>query len=188
MSSPACLRPAALPDVGAIAEFQTACWREAYRGLVPNEYLDRVSVGDRQERWRDRLTSGARRIALAEVAGREGDELVGVVSWAPPALAPAAAPTRGPDPTAGEPAPTLELMSLYVAAHHSGTGIAATLLGHALGARPARLWVFEDNPRALAFYAKHGFAPDGHRQVDPDTGVWERRLARRAQAPVSPAG
>ncbi len=59
-----------------------------------------------------------------------------------------------------------------------GTGVAAALLTHALGEAPVYLWVFEANARALVFYAKWGFTYDGHRKVDPDTGVWERRLVR----------
>jgi hypothetical protein len=53
------LRAAAAPDVPAIAEFQTACWREAYQGVVPQAYLDRITVADREARWRARLVSGA---------------------------------------------------------------------------------------------------------------------------------
>ena len=153
------LRSAALTDVRAIAEFQTMCWREAYRGLVPQAYLDGVTARDREGRWRARLAAGARQIALGEVGG----VLVGVVSW-------------GSSDTTD--APALELASLYVSAAYRGTGVAAALLAHAIGSAPAHLWVFEQNPRAQAFYAKHGFVCDGHRKVDPDTGLWERRLTR----------
>jgi hypothetical protein len=33
-------------DVTAIADFQTTCWREAYRGVVSQAYLDRVDVAE----------------------------------------------------------------------------------------------------------------------------------------------
>ena len=154
------LRPGSLSDVASIAAFQTECWQEAYRDLVPREYLDRVSVEDREVRWHDRLVSGTRRIALAE----SGNAVVGVVSWG----------------ESNEPcAPALELMSLYVGAGHRGSGVAAALIDLAIGEAPAHLWVFEKNPRAEAFYAKHRFHFDGHRKVDPDTGLWERRFVRR---------
>jgi GNAT superfamily N-acetyltransferase len=74
----------------------------------------------------------------------------------------------------------LELKSLYVDAVRYGSGIAAALRDLALGAADAQLWCFEDNPRARGFYAKHGFHPDGARTLDPDTGVQEVRLVRRA--------
>jgi len=146
-------------DVPAIAEFQTTCWREAYRGVVPQEYLDRVGVEDRELRWGERLASGCRRIALAEI----GSDIVGVVSWG---LADV------------DDAPALELMSLYVAADQRGTGLAVTLTHRAVAGSPAHLWVFDDNPRAKRFYGKRGFRFDGHRRLDPDTGLSEQRYVR----------
>ena len=155
----AAVRRPVLNDVHAIAVFQTACWNEAYAGLVPQEYLDRIGVGDRERRWRDRLVSGDRRVALAEVEGR----VVGVVSWGESGTG------RGP---------TLELKSLYVAAAHRSSGTAAHLLVHAVGEHPAHLWVFRDDLRAQAFYRKHGFLRDGCVTIDPDTGLPEVRMSR----------
>jgi GNAT superfamily N-acetyltransferase len=145
--------------VGAIARFQTVCWRETYRGLVPQDYLDRVGVSDREVRWRHRLLTADRRVALA--ADPKG--LVGVVSWADASI---------------DDGPELELKSLYVAAEYHGVGVATRLLARALGSAPAHLWVFEGNVRAHAFYRKHGFDFDGHRTIDPDTGVPEQRMSR----------
>lgn len=74
------VRPAVLSDAAAIATFQTECWREACSGVVPQEYLNRVGVAEREVRWSDRLATGAREVALAEVNGA----VVGVVSWVTP--------------------------------------------------------------------------------------------------------
>lgn len=157
----ASVRRATVDDAGAVAEFQTGCWREAYRGLVPQAYLDRVTVADREVRWRQRLASGERLVALAEAGGG----VIGVVSWG----------------TADVPdVPPLELRSLYVAAGHRRTGLGAALLRYALGGRPAFLWVFRDNLRAHAFYARHGFAFDGTTATDTDTGLAEHRFVRPA--------
>ncbi len=38
------------------------------------------------------------------------------------------------------------------------------------------LWVADPNPRAQAFYRKHGFVPDGTAQVE--NGVREIRMVR----------
>ena len=57
--------------------------------------------------------------------------------------------------------------------------MATTLLHAAIGTRTAHLWVFEDNPRAHAFYTQQGFAFDDHRKHDPDTGLSEQRYVRR---------
>jgi hypothetical protein len=40
------------------------------------------------------------------------------------------------------------------------------------------LWVADPNPRAHAFYRKHGFVPDGTMQVED--GVREIRMVRTA--------
>jgi len=42
------------------------------------------------------------------------------------------------------------------------------------------LWVADPNPRAQAFYAKHGFVPDGTVRVDD--GVREVRMTRPARS------
>jgi GNAT superfamily N-acetyltransferase len=155
------LRPAGPADVRAIAEFQTRAWRTTYRGLVPQDYLDRMDADVREARWGRRLRTVSRRIALAETDGA----VLGVVSWG-----------RAP---AEDGLPALELKSLYVDPARHGTGLAATLLEFAIGGADAQLWCYEANPRARAFYAKHGFHPDGTVGVDPDTGVREIRLVRR---------
>jgi ribosomal protein S18 acetylase RimI-like enzyme len=64
------------------------------------------------------------------------------------------------------------LISVYVAAALRGTGLADELLelsiaaaDHELGAGLLQLGVHEDNTRALAFYARHGFLDTGRREV-----------------------
>lgn len=49
---------------------------------------------------------------------------------------------------------------LYVDLGHQGMGVGSALLAAALGAiaqRPVRLWTFQGNTRAVAFYRRHGF-------------------------------
>ncbi len=154
------IRDVVLDDAEAIGVFQTLCWREAYAGLVPAEYLVGVDEDVRAARWRDRVASGERSAALAEHLG----QVVGVVSWGLAEVA---------------DAPPLELKSLYVGAAYRGSGVAERLLTRAIGDGAAHLWVFRDNSRAQAFYRKHGFAPDGAAAIDPDTGVPEVRMSRR---------
>lgn len=159
------IRSATTDDASVIAAFHTAVWREAYRGVVPEDYLARVGEEERTRRWRQRLASGSRPAILAQWDGR----VVGVASTS----------ARTDDEFPELPAtPPLELKSLYVAADRRGTGVAASLLDAAIGSRPAFLWVFRANDRARSFYAKHGFAADGAAKIDPDTGVEEIRMRR----------
>ena len=157
-------RLATSDDAQAIAEFQTATWNEAYEGLVRADYLARMTVPTRRERWGKRLLAGERQIMLTE---RDG-VVVAVMSFG----------ERSDD----RPGPRLELMSIYLSAPARGTGLADYLVQYALGDADAVLWVFEANARAIAFYRRHGFVPDGETMFDTDTGLPEIRMSR-----VSPA-
>ena len=50
-------------------------------------------------------------------------------------------------------------------------------------AESAVLWVADPNPRAQAFYRKHGFVPDGTAQVED--GVREIRMIAPYSTPTS---
>ncbi|MCP3421346.1 GNAT family N-acetyltransferase [Nocardioides pinisoli] len=66
--------------------------------------------------------------------------------------------------------PTVELVRFYVHPGHHGTGTAGLLMehtlvaAHATEARGAWLGVSEENARANAFYARHGFEPVGRKR------------------------
>ncbi len=162
------IRAATAEDAPALAGFHRDCWRDAYRGIVPDHVLAGMDLGERTARWRRRLVEGHRSTAVATPAGTAGlVGLLGLVSW-------------GPSHDPAEPGlPPLELASLYVARDEWGSGLGAALIHHALADAPAHLWVFTANGRARAFYEKHGFVPDGHEQVDDRTGVFECRYVRR---------
>jgi ribosomal protein S18 acetylase RimI-like enzyme len=153
------LRPAVVLDAQSISLFHTQCWLDSYSGIVPQDYLEGIDVRDRETSWRERLSSDLRHTALA----LRGDSIVGLVSW---------------ERTDQADLPRLGLLSLYVAASLRGGGLASTLLERALGGAPAHLLVFEENRRAQAFYAKHGFRADGYREMESRTGVWELRMVR----------
>lgn len=65
----------------------------------------------------------------------------------------------------------IQLWQIYVIPSLQGSGVAAqlvsTALGHARAARHDVMWlgVSEENPRALAFYRKHGFEALGVHEV-----------------------
>lgn len=151
-------------DAEAVLEVKDQCWREAYAHLLPEEFLARL--GDepgRTERWRSILAGDAGgRFALARSAGR------------PIGLA-------GAGPAQDDDAPVPEVVyTLYVLAEAHGTGLAEALMEHVIGRRPAFLWVFEDNPRARAFYSKLGFEHDGARRIEDigGTSLAEIRMVR----------
>lgn len=168
------VRDAVAADVHDVAVFQTRTWREAYAGLVSPDYLLRVGVPEREASWSLRIASTSRHVVVARAGASDAraatpaaGRVVGVASWG-----------------LGDPADPAdldlpELKTLYVAASSRGTGLAHTLLHRALGDAPGYLWVFERNARAVAFYRRHGFAPDGARKLDVGPDVHEVRLVRR---------
>lgn len=162
----AMIRVATVVDAESIGRFQTRCWDQTYRGVVPDEFLDSVDAETRERRWRERIASGERAVYLAH----RGNELIGVASTEV---------TRSSRPDL----PAIELASLYVDRSAHGQGVAQQLLAVAIGTAPAHLLVFDSNARAQSFYLKHGFRPTDERQIDGGTGVAETRWVRPGRSP-----
>ena len=159
------VRPAAVQDVAQMARVHVRCWQETYRGLMPDAVLDDPGFPAARERmWTAALTEGRYRQNRVAVAERDG-ALVGIAMSGPPKGSPAAG--------------TRHLFVLYVHAADHGTGAGHALLEAVVDpADTVTLWVVDPNPRAQAFYRKHGFVPDGTSQVDD--GVREIRMTRAA--------
>jgi ribosomal protein S18 acetylase RimI-like enzyme len=143
-------------------------WREAYAGLLPDEHLAALDPTVGPARWRERLSKGS---AVDWWVARDEEGIVGMATSGPP---------RDEDP----PEP-LELYAINVLRRGHGTGLADDLMARAVGERPAYLWVLEGNDRAISFYRRHGFADEGGRKPEPDTGVAEIRMARGHRDPPS---
>jgi ribosomal protein S18 acetylase RimI-like enzyme len=154
-----------LADLEEMGRVHVQVWREAYAGLLPDDYLAGLDPSLGPARWRERFGT------LPEVSwwiARDEEGIVGLATSGPP---------RDDDP----PVP-LELYAINVLRRAHGTGLADDLLARTVGDRPAYLWVLEGNDRAIAFYRKHGFSDEGGRKPEPATGVVEIRMARGATA------
>ncbi|MFJ4038169.1 GNAT family N-acetyltransferase [Microbacterium sp. NPDC090007] len=138
------IRAARAEDAEGIAVVHATSWRETYGRFVDDpEHSPWFAVDRRIDMWRQNLAQGAFATMIAE----DDDEIVGFA---------AVQPTPEPDAVRAE-----ELTMLYVLAARHGSGAGQGLLDAVLGARPASLWVADDNPRARAFYARNGFVADG---------------------------
>jgi GNAT superfamily N-acetyltransferase len=160
------VRRAEPADAASMAKVVVDTWRETYRGVMSDAVLDDPGLlAWREAFWAAALTDPRYDQNIAAVAVHDGT-LIGVAMSGPP--------LDGTD----EPR-QLYLLYTYAAFHGSGAGTA--LLDAVIDpTAPAILWVADPNPRAQAFYRKHGFVPDGTVQVDND--VREIRMIRAPHA------
>lgn len=150
------IRPAEPRDAIGLAEMHVAAWQAAYRGLLPDDFLDGLTVAARAERWQQILTDSSRKVWVACEANRVvGFVTVGI--------------NRDDDAL---PDLTGEIYGLYVHPEKWRLGIGADLMTQALralqlmGYTEATLWVLRGNWRARDFYKASGFVPDGAAKVD----------------------
>ena len=126
-------------------------WRWAYRGLLPDGFLGRLSVEDRERMWREGFAEPGERVAW--VAERDG-RVVGFC-------------VTGPSEDADADRRTAEVYAIYLLPEVVGTGVGRRLFEHAVedlrrrGFRAATLWVLEANERARRFYERAGWRTDG---------------------------
>ena len=146
-----------------MARMHVRSWRETYRGVMEDRVLDDPELPAARERfWTAALSDEWYRANRVAVAERDGD-VVGIAMAGPPQDSGAQWGTH--------------LYVLYVLAAEHGTGAGAALLDAVIGPNDsAALWVADPNPRAQAFYRKHGFVADGTVMVDD--GVREIRMVR----------
>ena len=81
MSEPFQIRAAELSDSEGIAHVHTLSWQSAYRGILPDEWLDALRWEDRKIRWDAILSSGTRGNVV--VAANAQKEIIGFASIGP---------------------------------------------------------------------------------------------------------
>ncbi|MEV0122297.1 GNAT family N-acetyltransferase [Streptomyces sp. NPDC050703] len=191
-------------DIEAVSTIRVRGWRAAYAGIVPQTYLDAMSVeGD----------AGQRRQWLSH-PDRTSRDLVALhdhvpVGWI--CFGPCRSETTGPgkanpgnanpvdwkgmDPEGMDPegvnpgqAKAGEIYALYISPGLTGQGIGRTLLDEAhaqlkgQGFAVSALWVLRDNHRARRFYERVGYQADGVTQDDVYDGTTLTEL--RYQRPL----
>jgi GNAT superfamily N-acetyltransferase len=162
------VRPATPADAAAIAGVHVRAWQVAYRGLVPDEVLDALSLAQRESAWQALLERNAE--GEFTLVAERGSDVVAFCS--------VIAPSRDDDADSR----TCEVAAIYVEPSRWRDGVGSMLLGAALkqvGAAACdhvTLWVFAANDAALAFYRRFGFAPDGAETWHERSGQKEVRL------------
>lgn len=132
----------------------------AYRGILPDEYLEGLRAEDRVLKYDFSCADPAKPHTIVEIDdGR-------VVGFATTCAA------RDSDlKDAGE------LTALYVDPRYWSLGVGASLIAAArlrlknLGFQKAYLWLLDGNVRGSRFYQKDGWAPDGCNRIDTIWGI-----------------
>ena len=102
------LRPARRGDAASVAEVHVQAWREAYRGMIPDEILASLSVAQRAEAWATILEDAS---DLTFLACGGGGEVLAFINLGP---------YRDGDLADGG---LVELRALYVRPGHWRAGI-----------------------------------------------------------------
>lgn len=151
------LRQATEQDVSVISRIHAASWRTAYRGMVPQSYLDRLD--DRH--WEQPFTVWLREGTIQATIAFSGDTPVGCVSYGKPIGVSAS------DVEDAAPEEYGYLLSLYVLPGEVGKGYGKALLHAAERALKQQgythcfLYVLDQNTNARRFYEHCGYAWDG---------------------------
>jgi ribosomal protein S18 acetylase RimI-like enzyme len=163
------IRRATPHDAASLAAVEVMSWRAAYRGLMPDAFLDGLSEAENTEGWHQSLlkhgVSGRKRVLIAVSDARVlGFVRIGAV----------------------EEAHQIGLVYLlYVRPEAWGSGVGTALMHaamdslHDLGMCEAVLWVLRDNQRARAFYEGFGWKPDGQTTTADYGGIELEALCYR---------
>jgi ribosomal protein S18 acetylase RimI-like enzyme len=147
-----------MDDALVMGGVHVRAWQSAYRGQMPDEYLDGPSAQERAQMWSDALARPDDSRAILVVHDQD------VVGFA--AVGPAADATG-----------TGDLYSINTEPDRWGRGYGRALLARAevelaaLGYDEAVLWVPPGNERARRFYEASGWASDGTERVKEALGV-----------------
>lgn len=156
------VRPATAADARSIAEVHVRSWQAAYRGKIPQERLDALSVEQRHEVWQQ-ILADSRPPQSGVLVVVDADTILGFLAYGPSRDSDAAELTG-------------EIGAIYLLEEAWGRGVGRLLMEagvqqlRAGGYRSATLWVLRTNERARWFYEAGHWQPDGAEKVDQSPG------------------
>jgi ribosomal protein S18 acetylase RimI-like enzyme len=154
------IRAANDSDRDEVARVHVRTWQVAYRGLLPDEYLDQLRPEDRAARYTFASDDPHQRSTLVAL---DDEAVCGFTTFG--------VSRDGDLPDAGE------IYAIYVDPDQWGTGAGRLLMANArsrlneMGFRDAFLWVLDGNDRAQRFYEIDQWSPDGIRRHDEAWGI-----------------
>jgi len=121
-------------------------WQQAYEGLLPDSYLDTLSVDQRENLWVEVLLCSRSHVLIAV----ENQVIFGFLSF-------------GPSRDQDADTTTAEIAAMYVEPRYWHKGIGSALWReccirlHSEGYQTVSLWVVAGNTRGIGFYEAMGF-------------------------------
>jgi ribosomal protein S18 acetylase RimI-like enzyme len=176
------IRPAEPRDAAAIARIHIRTWQIAYRGQLPDAFLDALDteIEERTSRWQG-FIAGAQARGWVQLVTEDEDQVVGFVTF-------------GPSEEKTDDARIGEVYAIYVDPSHWDRGHGRALFTAAMrgltetGFSAATLWVLETNARARRFYESAGWSADGATKTDHRGDIELREVRyRRALTPTRPS-
>lgn len=146
------IRSANIQDATSIAQIHIDSWRAAYRGIVPDAFLDDLDIKQKTKKWSTILAESQSKTFVMESEGK-------ITAW----LSYGRCRDDGSEGFG-------EIWALYVSPEKWRFGHGSALMRFAEEmARKSRtsdlvLWVFDQNLLGKTFYEKVGFVPDGMRK------------------------
>jgi len=144
------VREAIVEDAKIISSIGVKSWQAAYRGIVPDEYLNSLSPKQREVHLIKSLSALTYRFAIGELDG----QCVGMICFYP----------KNSEESLEE---VWELEALYLLPQYWDRGIGRELIQYAfrymrgLKVNICNLWVLIDNHRAKRFYEYMGLTCTG---------------------------
>mgnify|MGYP002624588398 CR=1 FL=1 len=157
-----------MKDTAQIAAVHVQSWQAAYRGLLPDDFLENLSLERRIEQWQRALSIPANDVLVYE----DEVQVVGFVSYGR---------TRDEDLDQQK---TGEIYAIYLLPDRWGKGFGAALMREGLarlekqGYQAVSLWVLAGNERAIHFYEQFGFKSDGTTKIENRSGGLELHEVR----------
>ncbi len=163
------IRYAAPGDAEGIGQVHVSAWQWAYRGLIPEEYLNELDPSRRAVNW-ERVLGGDQ--SSWPIVAVHQNQIVGFCH---------AARSRDDDaaPLVGE------VTAIYLMKEIIGTEVGWRLwqaaLSHLadLGCKEVTVWVLEDNIRGRRFYERVGLMLDGAMKSDDRRGFHVKEVRYR---------
>lgn len=151
------IRNATIIDAPMITTIHIDAWRTAYKGIMPDAYLDELSIESKTKQWTKALSSDDLGINL--VIEHDGI-IVGFCVFAP------ARDTDLKGQSAGE------LVALNIIPKYWNKGFGSMLIESVIKESKKQkwqslyLWVLQKNVRAKKFYQSKGFVTDATEKLD----------------------